>query len=225
MATLNRSKMIIDHVGRKLALLSSMLLVSIGYTMAQSSVTYRLGVTAGVNAAQIKQAELSDLFWRYNAGLTLEQRFSSALTMAYQVLYAKQGSSNPVMGLGGNDKIINELNYLTLPIMMRFTRESKNFFLQAGVQGGYLLNGKGYFASAKNQSTSFRHTHKFDLGLLGGVGYRLGNYVVVDGRYYYGLHPILADYTAPDPLTGVPTVYRATKWYNRVWSLNLNYYF
>ncbi|RYE12479.1 MAG: PorT family protein [Sphingobacteriaceae bacterium] len=192
---------------------------------SQSKINYKFGLTSGVNAAQIKASTLSNLFWQYNAGVVLEQRFSPAIAVAYQLSYAKQGSSSLVTGLGGDDKIINELTYINLPVMLRFSRESKNFFLEAGGQVGYLLDGKGYFASSKNQATPFHHTHKIDAGLTGGIGYRLGNHLTIDARYYYGLNPILADYTAPDPATGILTFYRVSKWYNRVYSLNMSYYF
>jgi hypothetical protein len=99
---------------------------------SQSKTDYKFGLTSGVNAAQIKASSLSNLFWQYNGGIVLEQRFSPLIAVAYQLLYAKQGSSSPVTGLGGDDKIINELTYINLPIMLRFSRGSKNFFLKPG---------------------------------------------------------------------------------------------
>lgn len=204
---------------------ATILIMKATFLFAQSSIEYKFGVTSGLNASQIKAFDRSDLLWQYNAGLTLEQKISPGISLSYQLLYTKQGSSNSVTGLSGSDKIINELNYLNVPIMLRLNRGSKRFFLEVGGQVGYLLDGKGYFKSSKDQFSPFHHTHKVDFGLTGGIGYRMGNHFVIDSRYYHGLNTILSDYTAPDPATGTPTFYRVSRWYNRTYSLNLSYYF
>jgi hypothetical protein len=186
---------------------------------------YKFGLTGGVNAAQLEQVVRSHLLWRYNAGVALEQSLSPGISVAYQFIYSQQGSSTPLGGSSGSDKIVNTFNYISLPAMLRFSRRTNKLFFEIGGQGGYLLNGRGYFNSSKNQTTVFQHTHKFDIGLTGGIGYRLGAHWVADARYYHGLEPILSDFTAPNPQTGIPTFYRVVKWYNRVWSLNMSYYF
>jgi hypothetical protein len=190
----------------------------------QPGISYKGGLTGGLNAAQLQQVVRSGLLWQYNLGVILEQRFSRSVALAYQLLYSKQGSSTPVTGLGGEDNLINQFDYLSLPILLRLNREAKSVFLEVGGQAGYLVAGKGYFASAKSQVSTFQHIHKFDYGLTAGIGCRLGGHLVIDARYNHGLHPILADYTVPDPQMGRPTFYRVVKWYNRVWSLNLSYY-
>lgn len=216
--------MMIQKVIKQTLLTISVLLVN-SVCFAQSFPIYKIGLTGGVNAAQLQQITSSHLSWQYNAGVALEQRFSTSIALSYQLLYSKQGSSTPLTGSLGNDRLINQFDYISLPMMLRLNRGAKNFFIEAGGQGGYLLEGKGYFASAKNQASTFKHVHKFDFGLTGGIGCRLGRHLIADARYYYGLNPILADYTAPAPQTGTPTFYRVAKWYNRVWSLNLSYYF
>lgn len=202
------------------------------YVAPQPGVTYKVGLTGGVNAAQLRQVMpqlqqivRSHLLWQYNAGLALEQRFSPHIALSYQLLYSKQGSSTPLTGSLGNDRVVNQFDYISLPIMLRLNRGASKFFLEVGGQGSYLVEGKGYFASSKNQASTFHHVHRLDFGLTGGVGYRLSNHFVMDARYYHGLNPILADYTAPAPQTGIPTAYQVVKWYNRVYSMNLSYYF
>lgn len=191
---------------------------------AQATSSFRLGLTGGLNAAQLQQTNRSRILWRYNAGVTVEQRLSSVFAVAAHVLYSRQGSSTPVTGLGGKDKLINAFDYVSLPIMVRYSPKTERAFFEVGGQGGYLFSAEGYFGSSKNQPTTFRYVHNLDVGVTGGVGYRLSNRIVVDARYYHGIRPILANYTAPDPQTGSPTYYRVVKWYNRVWSLNLSYY-
>lgn len=194
--------------------------------LAQSSLSKnRFGLTGGLNASQIQQSTTpSHLLWRYNAGVTFERSFSSDLGLSYGLIYSRQGNTNKVTGSVGDDKIITSVDYLNLPIMLRVRPKTERVFIEIGGQIGYLLSGDSYFASSKNQSSDLRHTHHFDVGPTGGVGYRLGTHFVVDLRYYYGTQPILANYTASDPLTGVSTYYNVVKWYNRVYFLNLSYY-
>jgi hypothetical protein len=193
---------------------------------AQTKVSYRLGVTAGVNAAQLQQSSVrSHLLWRYNAGVALTQQISPRFGIAYELHYSRQGSSTPVTGTGGDDKVITAFDYVNLPVLFRYQPRSERGFIEVGGQGGYLLSGKGYFNSTPNQASRFSHTNKVDGGLIVGVGTRLGTHLVVDARYYHGLNQILTNYSAPDPITGVSTYYQVVKWYNRVWSLNLACFF
>lgn len=217
--------MISNRLVTKIVAVGIALFTAINCSTAQSKISYKFGLTGGVNAAQLQQTALSHLLWRYNAGATLEQSLSPGIRIAYQLTYSQQGSSTPLTGLLGDDKLVNTFDYLSLPVLLRLSPRTNNLFLEVGGQAGYLLAGKGYFNSAKNQATPFKYTRKFDVGLTGGIGYRLGMHWVVDARYYYGLQPILADHTEPDPQTGIPTFYRVVKWYNRVWSLNMSYYF
>lgn len=217
--------MIAIHPLKKAFSVSILLLVSVAYSTAQSSVKCKFGLTGGVNAAQLQQIVRSHILWRYNTGVTVEQNISPGISVAYQLLYSQQGSSTPTSGIQGNDRIINTFNYISLPVTVRVSPKTNSLFFAVGVQGGYLLDGKGYFSSSINQATVFRNTHKIDAGPTGGIGYRLSNHWVMETRYYHGLRPILSDFTAADPQTGISTLYRSPKWYNRVWSLNLSYYF
>jgi hypothetical protein len=101
---------------------------------------------------------------------------------------------------------------------------TERVFLAVGGQLGYLVAGKFYFSSAPDRVTSIAHTNKVDLGLTGGIGYRLGRHLVADLKYLHGMKPILGNFTAPNLQTGVLKYYRSEGWYNRVWSLNLSYY-
>ncbi|GAB3223718.1 hypothetical protein GCM10027423_59040 [Spirosoma arcticum] len=117
------------------------------------------------------------------------------------------------------------LDYLALPIMLRIRPKGERVFLEVGGQLGYLLDDKFYFKSTPNQVVPIQHTQPVDAGLTGGVGYRLGKHFVVDARYYYGMKPILTDFAVVNPQTGGSTLYVIENWYNRVYLLNLSYYF
>jgi Outer membrane protein beta-barrel domain len=197
----------------------------------QSTSAFRLGLIGGVNAGLIKnQAGYQSILWRYNAGITVEQRFSPAIGLIYQLIYSKQGETVNSRGYNAytgktTDKQVIGFDYMALPVMLRVRPKGERAFLEAGGQIGYLIHKSFYLASQPNQVIPIQHTQPIDVGLTGGIGYRLGKHVVVDGRYYYGMKPLRENYTAPDPQTGISTYYRVEKWYNRVWSLNLSYYF
>lgn len=195
---------------------------------AQSISMFRFGVVGGINAGQINTPlvkSTTGLLWQYNVGVTVEQRFSSRFSLAYELKYARQGGTAKTSGLSGNDSNISEFNYLTLPIISRFQPRGERIFIEIGGQVGYFLSGRNYFASKKNQALSVQNMAKIDAGLVGGLGYRLGKHLVTDARYYYGMREIRRDLTAPDPTTGIPTLIKFVPQYNRVWSLNFSYYF
>ena len=187
----------------------------------------RFGVTVGPNAGQIQTSlTLTNLLWRYNAGIALEQQFTRNFALASELIYSRQGSRFSSTNGYVSDKYISAFDYINLPVLLRFRPKGERGFIEVGGQIGHLLSANSYHTSDKDRTfSSFQHTNKIDAGLTGGVGYRLGPHVVVDARYYYGIKPLRENYTAPDPQTGIPTNYRVEKLYNRVWSLNLSYYF
>ncbi|RRB06842.1 porin family protein [Larkinella rosea] len=198
---------------------------------AQSIKTLRFGMTGGVNAGLIKKDHLGlqNILWRYKVGITVEKRFHKAMALVGEITYSRQGETVNAdtytiqTGTIKDTQIIN-FDYVAMPIMLRFRPRSERVFLAIGGQFGYLIDSKFYFASAPDRTTPFAHTNKLDAGLIGGVGFRLGRHLVADLKYFHGMKPILANFTAPDPQTGVPTYYRREGWYNRVFSLNLTYY-
>lgn len=195
---------------------------------AQSTSSFRFGLIGGINAGQINTPSLkttSGLLWQYGVGVTTEQRFSPRIALVYELKYARQGSRSKTFGLVGNDVNISEYNYLTLPIFVRSQPKGGRVLVELGGQVGYFLGGQNYFASRRDQTSALQNVTSFDVGLIGGLGYRLSTHFVADVRYYYGLRRIRKDFTAPDPVTGILTSYRVSAQHHRVWSLNLSYFF
>ncbi|GAB3223724.1 hypothetical protein GCM10027423_59050 [Spirosoma arcticum] len=77
----------------KLPILLGLYLISLIAVHGQHRIDYRLGITGGPNANQIKkeQGGLNGIRWRYNAGITLEQRFSPTIALVYELIYSRQG--------------------------------------------------------------------------------------------------------------------------------------
>ena len=190
--------------------------------VAQSRLLF--GITGGVNQNLIHATywgpnSESKLIWDYTAGVSLEQRLTSSLTVTYNLLYSHQGGAELITSKlpgYGSSKMITKFSYLTLPVMVRYHVGGGRFFLSGGPQIGYLLKAKWYAAgfegSAENWDLADRH--RLDVGLTGGLGYRIGKHVVIESRYYYGL----PHFNETDPQINY-------KEYNRTWASNLAYYF
>ncbi len=195
---------------------------------AQSTTPFRFGLIGGINASQINTPSLkttSGLLWQYGVGVTAEQRFSPRISLVSELKYSHQGSRSKAFGLLGDDVNVSKYNYLTLPIFVRYQPKGERVFIELGGQVGYFLGGQNYFNSRKDRALALQNVTPLDVGLVGGLGYRLSTHFVADVRYYHGLRRIREDFTAPDPVTGIPTSYLISPQYHRVWSLNLSYFF
>ena len=157
-------------------------------------------------------------------GVSVEQFISSRLSISYELGYSTQGGYYPVTGLSGNDKTVTDLSYINLPITLRYRIKNLPISIEGGGQVGYLLSNQNYFSSSKSQTNSNKHTYAIDAGLVGGVGYRISTHWFFDAKYSIGFLPILSDYTAPDPITGVATYHRVAGVYNRTYVIKLYYY-
>ncbi|AUD04150.1 porin family protein [Spirosoma pollinicola] len=212
----------------KRVLILCWLLVFPGRSYGQSVNSFRYGITGGLNAGQLNTPSInktSGLRWQYAAGVTVEQPFSSNFALAAELKYARHGAKAKVSGIMGNDAIISEYDYVTLPIFVRFQPKFDRIFIELGGQIGYFLAGRSYFSSKKDQALAAQNINRLDAGLTGGVGYRLGTHLVMDVRYYHSLRSLYEDFTAIDPITGTSTFIKLTPQYQRVWSLNLSYFF
>lgn len=195
---------------------------------AQSTIHYRFGLTSGIQASNVVIPHFNnhnDLSLHYTGGISLEQQFSPALALSYQLLYSRLGGISTSTGNGASITFITDYNYLTLPIMIRIRPKGERAFVGLGGQVGYYLNGKNYVKGKQDQALQNQNITKVDAGLTAGIGYRLGQHLVVDGRYYHSLRKLYEDFTAPSPATGQPTFYRSVAQYHRMYSVTLSYYF
>ncbi|MVM32300.1 outer membrane beta-barrel protein [Spirosoma sp. HMF4905] len=194
--------------------------------LAQTS--FRIGLTAGANDDLIHFSWMpsinkSTTLWRYNAGVSFGHRLTPSLSVAYDLLYSRQGGvdiETSVLGYGSHQTIY-KVDYLSLPIMVRYHPGGRRVFMAGGPQFGYLLAAKSVDPTFSETSVwDLQYCYRLDVGLMAGLGYRLGKHLVLSSRYYYGMKPI----QKPDPSTGVYSD-AAQKLYNRIWSSNLTYYF
>ena len=199
------------------------LLICLGAAMtANGQNTIRFGITGGLNASDIKTSFRSDILWKYNAGISFAKELSGNFSLASELVYSSQGRR---LILNRPEKYITHLDYIAIPVLVRFRPDGKNLFIQAGGKFSVLTNSREIHTNSNNISSTndINHLRQWDAGAVGGLGYWLGSHMVVDVRYYYGLAPLIKKHTVLGPdLT--PIFYGAPKWFNRVWSLNLTYY-
>ena len=206
-------------------------LISILGCYAQPTRVVSFGLTGGGNAGLIKnQGGNKTILWRYNIGLTAEGRLAETIRLTGQLIYSQQGEhvtlrSYSVFTGNTTEEQFIHFDYINLPLILCIQPKGEWVFIQAGAQVGYLIGNRLYEASRPGQVRRVEYTQPVDIGLTGGLGYRLGKHLVVDVRYYYGLKSILEDYTQVVPLTGGLTLAGNDKWYNRVLSVNLSCYF
>lgn len=183
----------------------------------------RFGIMGGINENLIHatywgpNSEAKPI-WDYTAGVSLEHRLTSSLTLTYNLLYSRQGGAELITSkIGyGSTKMITKFSYLTLPVMVRYNVGGGRFFISGGPQIGYFLKAKWYAAGLEGSAENWdlAYMRRLDAGLTGGLGYRIGRHVVLESRYYYGLN----HFNETDPQTNY-------KEYNRTWTSNLVYYF
>lgn len=181
----------------------------------------RFGITGGLNASQIKTSfYLTDPLWKYRVGLAMERDLSDKFTLAGELAYSRQGGILDQKPFG---KIVTNLDYLTVPIFARYRFTGKKFFIQAGAKFGFLVHDKETYTHIDSEER-IGHLRRLEAGILGGIGYRVGNQVVLDARYDYGLTTMFKKYWVLAPITFEPIFYASPKEFNRLWSLNLTVY-
>jgi len=186
----------------------TVLLLSCQTTQAQ----LKFGIKAGVN---IETQSILGQLWtndKVRAGLiaggTLELIVNDRLSFQTELDLQQKGEKigAPVNGL--NQKVINEFNYITFPLLVKgsFNNELMlgdrwNIFGYAGPYYGYLFSAKNKVKNenATNETDIIYDSEKNDWGLIfgGGVSYSLGNHGIIfcDLRYDMGLKAVYYDDT------------------------------
>ncbi|MDH6253729.1 opacity protein-like surface antigen [Chryseobacterium sp. H1D6B] len=199
----------------------------------------RFGIKAGGNAASFSEQELSlnNQKIGFHAGvfvnIPLSQKFSLQPEVLYNQLGARSVISSTDVTTGSTnvktkDEYKSTLNYISVPLMVQM-RATENFYIEAGPEFSYFLDGKtsgdrtittttGGTTVTQTQSHSEDinkdNINKFNVGLGLGLGYDFTHNLGINARYVNSLTDIAKD--RPD---GQNTVN------NRVFQLGLNYKF
>ena len=130
-------------------------------------------------------------------GAFLVQPLNERFAAQFELLYIAKGGK--LTSDAGGDAVTLKLDYVEVPVLARvaLTRTAKrSFFLFAGpsfavrtgasLEESVLVNGIRY-GDAIDVGVDFK---RFELGLIAGGGAEIGQWIVVDARYGWGLTDI-----------------------------------
>lgn len=199
----------------------------------------RFGIKAGGNAASFNDQDLSlnNQKIGFHAGVLVNIPISEKFSVQPEVLYNQLGSrsvlsSTDVTTGATNVKTKNEdkltMSYISVPLMLQM-RPTRNFYIEAGPEFSYFLDGKTkgdrtVTTTTGNVTTTQSISHsedvnkdavnKFNLGLGLGLGYDFTPNIGINARYVTSLTDMRTSKPqGTDPLN------------HRVFQLGLNYKF
>lgn len=152
---------------RKFFLLASILFLGIATANAQS---IKLGGKIGANFSDLESVTpTGGNKTGFHIGGLLELRVLDNLALQPELLYSTQGSKDL------------KLDYLSLPLLLKFYMVSDTFSFELGPQFSMLIND--------NAPKSF-DSKTADLATVFGLGYNLTDNIFIQGRYIYGVTEI-----------------------------------
>ncbi|MFP3590736.1 porin family protein [Chryseobacterium sp. SIMBA_038] len=199
----------------------------------------RVGIKAGGNTASFNDQDVSldNQKLGFHAGvlvnIPLSKKFAIQPEVLYNQLGAKSVLSSTEVTTGATtvktkDDYSTTLNYISVPLMLQM-RPTENFYIEAGPEFSYFIDGKNKGsrtiesttggvtttqASSTSEDINKDDIKKFNVGLGLGLGYDFTHNLGINARYVNSLTNIDAN-----PVKGVD----ATT--NRVFQLGLNYKF
>jgi opacity protein-like surface antigen len=202
----------------------------------------RFGIKGGANAAAFDSQQLSVKNQKigFNAGafvnIPLSQKFAIQPEVLYNQLGARSVVSSSEVTTGSttvkmvdNQKVY--LNYVSVPLMLQM-KPTDNFYIEAGPEFSYFLNGKEKGestittttgGSTTTQTESYSESinkddiKKFNIGLGLGLGYYFTKNLGINARYVNSLTHLANNSGEAEESKDNNT--------NRVFQLGLNYKF
>jgi hypothetical protein len=140
----------------------------------------------------------------------LESKISKIISLQPEILFSSQGVNVKF----GTLEVENKLNYVNLPILLKFY-VSEGLSLDIGPQFGVLISAK-QSSSTSSTNIDIKSSYKeTDIGLATGVSYNFVGGLNISARYNFGLKNILNEDLYPYD----------SKLKNGVFQLSIGYYF
>lgn len=160
----------------------------------------------------------------YHTGVAAEFVLSERVSLLTELLYSEKGGGHRIFSVANtlpDTRVEYRFSYINLPIAGKI--KAGNFGIVGGAELGYTLGGK--IRTDQTDWTAFPNSvlgrdNEFDLGLLIGAEYNLGNFAL-GLRYIHGLAKVL-DTSFTD--TSGDTVYE-DGFRNRTYQLYVSYRF
>jgi len=199
----------------------------------------RFGIKAGGNAASFNDQDVSlnNQKLGFHAGVLVNIPLSKKFALQPEVLYNQLGAKSVISSsevttgattVKTREDVSSTLNYISVPLMLQM-RPTEKFYIEAGPEFSYFINGKnkgqrtiesttGGVTTTETSSTSEDinkdDIKKFNVGLGLGLGYDFTHNFGINARYVNSLTNIDAN-----PVKGEDAIT------NRVFQLGLNYKF
>jgi hypothetical protein len=181
----------------------------------------RFGIKGGVNFSNFYTNDESqaDMLTGFNVGIFGKVPLASFAAIQPELYYSRKGAEVTYNSLIVDGRARFSLNYLELPILLVINL-TRNFNIQAGAYGSYLISGVVKNQSGINlfnfeQNIDSQDYNRFEAGLIVGAGIDIGS-LSIGARYHYGLTNVGRErtfmgitYYVPNAKNGVFNVYAA----------------
>ena len=171
----------------------------------------QVAVKAGVNFASMvfedEENVIQDLTENgatgFTGGLVVLLPLNSMLAIQPEFLYTQKGAERSYTFLGETVTEKLTYNYIDVPLMLRVSLgnthgEGLGLYLNAGVYGGYALNGKNTVTTPLGEEetdidlSGDSKEKRADFGFTGGAGITIGD-LILEVRYLHGTNNLLDD--------------------------------
>ena len=120
-----------------------------------------------------------------HAGVGMDfRRKSNPLGFRTEVIGTVQGAKYEETNVSGKVQFV----YINLPLLLKYQKESRGFFAEAGVQPGILISAKDKYNGITDDYK--KSTESFDFGIPVGIGYEFQNKLGVGVRVVPGISNI-----------------------------------
>ena len=201
---------------KKVLLIVVVTLLGLGNANAQE---VKLGAKLGLNLSSLRSDMDFDSKIGFNLGVFAEINLSDKLIFQPELLYSTQGASLEQSFDSNSFKITNSVDYLNIPLTLKYGVTDK-LFLEFGPQLGFLLSGESKYEETYGGETTSEtedikeFTNSIDFGLNFGVSFNIAENIMIAARYNLGLSNIVDEEDRDDE-----------KLQNSVFSLSLGYRF
>lgn len=207
--------------------LLSLCLLLAGQAMAQQEKKFWIGPKAGLHLTQLvgQSVGTSKVNTHASAGLSAEYRLNPLLALSADVVYSRLGGSYGSADTSAafkDYKLVMQLDYIHLPLVLRVSPGRSPFFLEAGGQLGFYLSRRVTINDLNGQT---QPNQSMDAGLIAGIGQHITKHLCVNFRYYRGLTSIWKPSYYTNPLTGQTSQIPVAKQVHQSFGLQATYYF
>lgn len=154
----------------------------------------RFGAKAGLNIADLSNAENGKIRTNFHIGGVVEFTINKKYAIQSELIYSRQGSKALIYENRSKIDVVVKQDYVNIPIMFKQYHES-GLSIQMGPQVGFLVRSEyeekmAGLTVAQDLKSAMRSV---DFGLNFGVGYDLPVGLFFDARYNLGLTNIFKE--------------------------------